>query len=451
MKKIGLCCLMVAVTSMLFAQAPKVLEIEEAMKLKKIQTQIKGKGGYNGKCIRLGVKNVSYEPVTVAVEVGRVFVSDDTTVQDLIVTQPLMVSVKPGETQYAEVFTMCTQSFNAGPKKAENFSIGKMATGNLKQLASLIGAKKYLSSTAQCAVWAVANNDPIENIYGTDKQEMQDIATLLSELMHVPLANFNLTPKTHFITDINTSLEWISEKPLQNATLVLLNSQGQVVKTYFQNREYSAGFQQAVFGYYHAGSDSNAVFTAKLIENGAVIAQKTVQPSDTILNLQTFHTQTDFRFQVNDTLTASVGVYDAQGNVVQPIAQKMILPKGIHNKHFIIKKALPVDAYSIKIIATSGEILAEKMIDSLAKPSVHPIATLQKTITFTLKEEMREATLQIVNAKGAVVKTVFSNSKLVAGNKSYPIILKHVEGPAAKFKAQLLDAEGMLIWEGPVN
>ena len=434
----------------LFAQNTS-LELAQAVASKKVAIQVKGLGGYHGKCVRLGIKNTSPQLISVSVPAGWVFVSDDTTVQDLMVTQPVMVSVKPNEIQYAEVNTMCTQHHNAGPSRAEPFSLGKKAEGDLLKLAEYLAENKYLSSTAQSAVWAVADRTNMKDIYGTNIPEVKGIAKIVSELLQIPMPTV-FVPKPHFITNISTSLEWRTDRNLAAATLAIFDEKGELQQTCFQNKNFTAGYQQWKFGFFHTDLDSTKQFFVRLTDGDEVVEQRWISPKDTVLQLHYFDTQTLLHFDAPQETAADVAIYDEKGELYFPLTYDLPIQKGHHNKTFIIGKRLPIEKnYTLKVKDKSGNVLVEKPVNPEETAQKYDLITLNKTFTYKVEKEMMGASLFIVNEKNEVCMSLYKNSHIYPGNKTYTYTFKHFMGPKMKFRIRLTDAEGNVVVEQTVN
>lgn len=435
----------------IFAQNA-TLDLADAVAAKKVSTQIKGLGGYHGKCIRLGIKNLGQQPMSVAIPEGWVFVSDDTMVQDLIVTEPLIVALKPNEIQYAEVNTMCTQHHNASPSRRENFSLGKKAEGNLLKLAQYIAKNKFLSSTAQSAVWAVADGQKsLDEIYGENVEEVKGIATMVSEMMQIPMPAVIL-PRKHHITNISTSLEWRTDTDLPSATLAVYDESGNLQRSYFENKNFTAGYQQWKFGFFHTDTDSTKQFFVRLSNDGEVIAQRWINPQDTVLELHYFDTQTLLHFDNPEEKVADVAIYDEKGDLNFPLTADLLIQKGHHNKTFIIGKRLPIEKnYILKIKDKSGKVIAEKAVNPNEKAQKYDLITISKAFNYKIDKEITGASLFIVNESDEMCMSLYKNSHLYPGNKTYTYTFKHFMGPKMKFRMRLTDGAGNIIIEQAIN
>ncbi len=427
--------------------------LSEGLKSKQIAMNIRSKGGYLGKTLEIGIKNLTTQSLRTRINAGQIFVSKDTSVQDLIVTDTIWVEVPPGQAVYAAVPTMCTQSYNRSPHKQEAFELGEMASGNLLSLALCLSAHNISSSTAQSAVWSIANQDPIDNIYGENPKEMKILAQVLSEMLNVPIQMFNTIPTPHRITDINASLEWRTDFPITDGTLEVRDENGKLMRTYFTGRKYRSGFQQHVFGFYHTDSDTTKHFFIRLLDKGQIIAEKEITPQDEEVRLDYYHAEKSFQFQVEKTETVKVILTDERGELYMPLAEAMRIPEGFHHKTFVMKKYLPKDkTYFIRIITDDNRVLQEKIVTTQDKPrEKYAQITKKGEISFSIEKQLQVVTLQIVSEEGEIMMVFYQKSRLAPGQKRYSYHFNHFNGPKATFKVQLTDETGNILMEKPLN
>lgn len=427
------------------------IEIGEAVAKKLVSVRINGKGGYFGKTIGLEVKNISASPINLSIAPGRVFVSEDTTVQDLMIIKLEMMALAPGAVGKCDLMTVCTQVHNRAPSKDEKFNIGKITNSPIKRLAELFSEKKYYTSTGQSAVWAVADNTPIEEIYGDDMEIMKAIANVVGEIKGVPISRFILTPKVHSLTSINTSFEWRLDNPLHNASLEIIDSTGNVIRKCFEGKKFEAGFNQWKFGLFHT-QHPNSKFQVILRENGEIVAKRTVLKTDSVLELKNLNSNTLIRFNTNQTEVARVAVYDENGDLYFPIFDNKEFPKAYYNSTIQVKVDLPKDKkYKVKITNNEGKLLAEQAINESTTTKLYPAEKLSGTWSYTITTPLKGAKMVALNEAGEIVKTYFENSTLNPGNKSMNYSFTHTSGPNAHFKMALMDSEGKIVLEHKIK
>jgi hypothetical protein len=149
--------------------ADKTMSVEEAVKKKLVSVSVTGKGGYTGEVIQIKLKNLLKKPVSVDVEAGRRFDSEESHEQDILVNKAVTLALSPNQTKIFTISGMCCQAHNSSPGKGSAFAIGKMADTNLVKLARFIDTNKwYGDGTAQRAVWIVSDHNRMEDIGGDD-------------------------------------------------------------------------------------------------------------------------------------------------------------------------------------------------------------------------------------------------------------------------------------------
>lgn len=160
-----LLCLLLAVPTM----AKKRISFAQALKSKMIQAKFEGSGkGHYGESISMVVRNASAQQLEVYIEAGRMLASRAPEKQNMVITQPLILVISPGQTRKGLLNAMCGEMHDGSPRKGTPYSYAAMAKSSVKGVASLIGEHDYQNVTAQNAVWALTDKNPIENIEGDD-------------------------------------------------------------------------------------------------------------------------------------------------------------------------------------------------------------------------------------------------------------------------------------------
>lgn len=433
----------VFISGSLFAQ--NRITLQEALNQKLVQIKIEGTGGYQGQCINLAVKNTSHKVISLEVNPGQIFASEDSSVQDLITTAPAYLALSPGGIKQTRLYTMCTQSSNMSPGKGEKFSLGNMAEGYLLRLAEKIARGKYQNSTAQSAIWAVANRDPIENIYGRDTTMVRAVAEVVSEARNIPLEAFDFTPRGHQVTSFNTSLEGLIGKHLRNAKLALYDKDGNEVRKYFEGRRYEPGFMQQRVGVNHMLGDSAELYL-RLTDGDENILERQVFVNDSVMPLERIHAQAVMTFLVKKSGEASVGVYDAEDQLYFYVAEKRNLPEGFNRGTYIAAKHLPRDRDYFFKVKMDGETIAEQPVDAHApEPVLYPKRTVSGIFSFKQDTQLNNVRLAIFDSEGRIKRLLYDIHQMNPGEKKFQYRFEHRDGPDAIFYIRLTDASGNIL------
>lgn len=163
----------------------KYISVEDAVNKGIASVEFSGKGGYSGECVVLKIKNISDKDTVIRIEPGRRLVSADSSVQDILIIRELLLHLKGGEEQTADIFGFCCQSSNKGPRNKEVFSVGYMADSSWIKLAEFFNLNSYPVDIIQSSVWVMSNNHAINSVNGADikdKRKMGKLYKLLSDL-----------------------------------------------------------------------------------------------------------------------------------------------------------------------------------------------------------------------------------------------------------------------------
>ncbi|MDX1905686.1 MAG: hypothetical protein SF053_01530 [Bacteroidia bacterium] len=432
--------------------AQPTVSLLEAFRQRSISIQVEANGGYMGQAIRLLLRNNSSTSLRVAIEAGQLLVSEDSSVQDLIVTEPVVVDLIPGAIRAAEVYTMCTQSRNMSPGAGEKFRLGDMATGALLKLVQLIADRDYYSaSTAQSAVWTVSSGDHTGFIYGEDTTMVRHLAQTVSEATGMPMSDFMLTPRRHQITNIRTSLECLIPRHLRDARLTLQDHTGQVLRTYFEGRQVEQGFMQWRLGASHTLGDSARLWL-RLTDGETLIYERSIQPTDTILPLKRYDSQAVLIYRAPEALAATVGVYDEAGQLYFLLSDAYRVPAGMHRSTFIIGKDLPADqTYTVRIMAQGRELAREPLRADGPAPVLYPVREVSGSFSFVQAETGHDLQLVIVDSEGRPKRILYTLHTLNPGRKTYTYRFEHRDGPDAVFYIRLTDAAGTVLQEKEIR
>lgn len=182
-----------------FMYAANVYTLQQALDQKLIRLDMSGapedttysgeQNGHLGPCISAMFENTTSASVQVLVEYGYRLVPDDTTVQTMLVTQNLLVTLPAKSKKSQRLYAMCSQAGKSSPSTRIKFKTGKRATGHLLGIAELINRKKYQNGAAQNAVWCITDDHSLTSIVHTDTTIMYDLRTFVAKAKGLPLAS----------------------------------------------------------------------------------------------------------------------------------------------------------------------------------------------------------------------------------------------------------------------
>jgi len=425
------------------------MSLTEALDKNLVQVIPTGLGGYQGKCLEIIIKNTTAQVLSLEIPAGQLFASADSNVQDLVITKSQSLALAPRETERKQLYTMCTQAGNISPSQGTAFSTGEMASLPLQRLVQRIDAGNYQNSTAQSAVWSISNKESVRQIYGEDVSMVQDLAQIVSEERNISIDDFDLSPRRHQITSIKSSLEVLLDQDLSHARLMLVDEQGSIVRTYFDNRFYEQGFHQWKVGASHTLGDS-AILFLRLLDGEELVAQKKVSITDSITTLKDIHTQSIMSYEVARDLKADIGIYDHENHLYFLIKKDHLIKKGVHRGQYIAKCQLPPEQdYFFKVLSGTEVLASEKVGDE--KPQLFPKMKVRGAFAITLKQPLDNAVLAIYDEERKVKRILYNIRHLNPGSRQFTYTFEHRSGPEAKFYIRLVDQEGKTVEEKQVS
>lgn len=448
-----LCCtaIIMSVNDIFAKNPPEAISLLDAVKQKLITVKATGKGGYNGKCLKMEIKNISTKPLNINIFAGTIFDNTEDWQQDLMVVEEQIVALNPKNTDFANLQTVCIQPSNGSPSVGVSFLLAKIAEGHLLKLAQFINQKKYFTSTAQSAVWAVINGNGMGEIYGEDSLMVKELCAIVSEATGQPCNASNYKPRPHQITSVNTSLDVLVPDYTKNATLNLYTRNGQLFRNQLKNVAVPPGFYRFKMGVNHTLKDTTT-FYLRLEENGKVISEKIVTKNDSVPTLQKMNEAT-LAYNIDTDVKARIGIYDEADNLYILLADDKPLKKGFHKSEFLeAKRELPLGKNYFFKVKANGKTLAQQKI-LLDRAEAKKYATLTKRGTFTckLEKDIPIAKLAVYDTNDQIVWVVFADSKLARGNKQIPYVFQHQYGAGAVFTLKLTDNEGNIIASQPTK
>lgn len=121
-------------------------------------------GQYFGKCMTIKLHSRIDSTVYIFIDNGLMLMCDDTATQDMIITKPIYVHLKPRQDRIVQLYAMCSEIHNGMPHKQTAYKVGSIADKSLVAIANTIDEMFMNNIAGQGAVWAY-----------TDKAEESDL------------------------------------------------------------------------------------------------------------------------------------------------------------------------------------------------------------------------------------------------------------------------------------
>ncbi len=144
-----------------------------------------------GECIDLRMKNNSDSVLYIRMSAGTILISQDSSVQDMIVTKAIVYTLQPKQKIRKSLFALCGELHRNAPDIYVNYEVGQMADPPMVRLAQVIEATGAQNKAGQYAVWALSDQATIKDL-GEDLQVLAQSQALL-DMAHI---NFDIFGKS---------------------------------------------------------------------------------------------------------------------------------------------------------------------------------------------------------------------------------------------------------------
>lgn len=167
------------------------INLKDALTQGYISVNAVGEGGYTGKVMALEIVSLHKKDLVVDIPAGLQLHSEDSTIQDLIIVDTRQLELASGAKRKVIINAMCIQPYNGSPYASSAYLLGGMANDTMVKLAQYLATKRYQDDLGQSAIWAMVNNEGLENVYGPDPTRLKDLLRYMSEITGKPLPWYN--------------------------------------------------------------------------------------------------------------------------------------------------------------------------------------------------------------------------------------------------------------------
>lgn len=166
------------------------ITLEEALKQGKVSMVATGNNGSTHylKPLQIELKNNTSNKVVIRINSGYRFLSEDSTVQDIVITEDELIALNPHENHNATLSGMCVQRHNSAPCSDDAFAFGGYAAPALRAFAAKVDSAHWQNSQAQQAMWVLSDGRDLANIYtyGDDAEWQIVVAAARAAKLPVP-------------------------------------------------------------------------------------------------------------------------------------------------------------------------------------------------------------------------------------------------------------------------
>jgi len=173
------------------------MDLQKALDKRLVEATATSKGGYQGYCINIKIKNLTKDSLMILVEAGRRLNSLDEKNQDILIVKEQLIVLKALEGKQFDVKGYCCQASNHCPSKGSGYHINSLADSSLVKLARLLNFKEFDRNAEQEAVWAISDKRSSANISSENDSLTQSLREMVAMLKGEELPWYRILSKKY--------------------------------------------------------------------------------------------------------------------------------------------------------------------------------------------------------------------------------------------------------------
>lgn len=199
--------------------------------------------GFGENALRLTLTN-RHKKMELHIPAGWHFAAEDTTVQNALTTQEVLVSLEKDQKRTLRLHAFCTNSSKLSPRLDQAYSSKGPAEGKMKELAQYVHRSKIEPGAVQGAVWSLSDGLDLTGIVHAD------LAAFTAKLTGQPVPEYfvrnGYQPEpggpaySYEPVSVEGFFEHRTEKE-ESVSFGLYNAAGEPVQMFFENKSWWAG------------------------------------------------------------------------------------------------------------------------------------------------------------------------------------------------------------------
>lgn len=175
----------------------KKMTFKKAIEANLVSAKALSRGGHQGFCMDLTLRNLSPDSLEVTVEPGLKLNSEKDDLQDILVTREAIFVMAKGREQKQSVYGFCCQAHNRSPIDGAKYNLKSKPDDNLQKLAVYLSKSKFDDQVVQQSIWAISDSNQTAGIGGGGciDTNLFKLRTLVSRLKGEPVPDYLLVQK----------------------------------------------------------------------------------------------------------------------------------------------------------------------------------------------------------------------------------------------------------------
>lgn len=262
------------------------VSLTEAIKNKWITVNIRGidyrsdsvyRSSFYGHCMVLTCKNLKATPIQITESPGRFFLPDDSSLQRMVLTDGIHISLGANKELTIPLYAMCTEANDGSPGDRNVYSPGEMAPPQLLSLVNFVAQHHFQNDAAQQAIWCITDRHSPYEIYSDDTTISNQLRKYVCSLAGYQYVKDDGVPKTSPRFRIVDGSFTYSIQRSKKVDLIIYNEAGQEVKKLVANEDQPAGNYTYTYHFNLPINEDALLKQSLLIKfylNGVLIAER---------------------------------------------------------------------------------------------------------------------------------------------------------------------------------
>ncbi len=138
----------------------------------------------HGNNLMVTLKNISGKSQEIEIPEGYMFTAQDSSKQNMLITDLLVYTLLPGQSQVKSVYGYCCEANDGSPNTADVYEFKKAAQPNLQSLARFSNENKLEGYGVQRAIWCVSDKRDLSSINTEDSAGLHKLISFTGNLMN---------------------------------------------------------------------------------------------------------------------------------------------------------------------------------------------------------------------------------------------------------------------------
>jgi hypothetical protein len=224
------------------------ISVDTLLKEHKISFDIKGKGGYQENCIQFDIKNLTKDTIYLLIEQGRRFVSNDSSLQDILLVKKQELSLPPQGKSVRPGYGFCCEATMKAPFQNAVFNTGFIAPKEWIKVLDLINTYDFEKDAIQSAIWVLSNDHPLSSVISNNPENQQRLRNILAKVKGIEVPWYSVSYRqdtARVFTDQHVKV-WgnVDYQVKHNATISVnvRSLDGMVMKTLVEEMPVNPGY-----------------------------------------------------------------------------------------------------------------------------------------------------------------------------------------------------------------